>query len=179
MNSIRKNQNGMTMIMLVVTIIALGMIAGVTLKQVWGRDGILSEAQSATFVQSRNMLEEYLNSYYAENSEKFIEAESKAEALQQNTESSDWIYNPSKYGFSSEKYVVNSDGDILYLINKEALPERLRKQVKGGDAGGNNYDFYVEMKDVYGVTKDLKVYYCSTGKDSIMGITVDQLDKSE
>ena len=179
MNNIVKNQKGMTMVMLVVTIIMVFIVALVTVDVVIGRNGILSEAQEATFVQSRNMLEEYINSYYAEHSEEFIDAPSKAEALQQKAESSDWIYNPIKYGTGTKKYVVNSDGDMLFLINKEALPERVKKQVKGGDAGGNNYAFYVDMKDVYGVTKDLKVYYCSTGKDSIMGITVEELDKVE
>lgn len=177
MVNIKKSENGMATIMLAVILIVVVMISVVTIRTIVGEQGILSEAQSATFIQSINALEEYLNSYYAENAEKFIEANSKVEAIQQNSETSDWIYNPSKYGFGTEKYIVDDDGNILYLINKEALPERLRNQLRQGAAGGNNYNNYYEMRDVYGVTRDLKVYYCSTGKDSIMGIEIDELDR--
>lgn len=35
------------------------------------------------------------------------------------------------------------------------------------------------MEDVYGLTSNLKVYYCSKGKDSIAGISKDELDVAD
>ena len=127
-------------------------------------------------MQSVAVLEEYLNNYYIGHYEEFSEADNKAEALEQYTESSNWIWNPSKNGYGVVGYVVNKDGNACYLINKKALPEEIKSQLKGGDAGDDTYADYVNMNDVYGVTGDLKVYYCKDGKESILGISGNELD---
>ena len=128
-------------------------------------------------MQSVAVLEEYLNSYYVEHYEYFEKADNKAEALEQYSESSSWIWNPSKHGYGAIGYIVNEDGNACYLIDKQALPEEIRSQLRGGDAGEGTYTDYVSMNDVYGVTGNLQVYYCSGGKDSILGISADELDK--
>lgn len=85
-----------------------------------------------------------------------------------------YFYQPT---FGLLNYVVDSDGDALYLIDKEQLPEEIKGQLVGGNAGNKEYSDYVSLNDVYGVTSDLKVYYCSGGKDTIYGVTKDDLDK--
>ena len=146
-------------------------LAGVSLNAVIGDNGIITQAQNATYMQSIAVLEEYLNSFYVEHYEEFENVENKAEALEQHKESSNWIWNPAKYGYGAIGYVVNADGNACYFINKEGLPEEIRANIKGGDAGEGKYTDYANMNDVYGVTSNLKVYYCKNGKDKMLGIS--------
>ena len=139
-------------------------LAGVSLNAVIGDNGIITQAQNATYMQSVAMLEEYLNSYYVEHYEEMANEESKVQALK-NMEPN-WFFRDAPLG-----YIVDSDGQIHFFINKDGLPDEIKSQLKGGDAGDKDYSSYSQMKDVYGVTKDLKVYYCSDGKESVLGAT--------
>ena len=170
-------KSGITLIALVISIIVMLILAGVSLNAVIGDNGIITQAQNATYMQSVAVLEEYLNNFYVEHYEYFEKTDNKAEALEQYSKSSNWIWNPSKYGYGAIGYIVNEDGDACYLINKQALPEEIKNELKGGDAGEGTYTDYVSMNDVYGVTGNLQVYYCSAGKDSILGINAEELDK--
>ena len=75
------------------------------------------------------------------------------------------------------KNYITYDGEMYYLINKQALPDDVKNQLKGGDT--TDYLKYIRLQDVYGVTPDLKVYYCESGTDSALG-TLDstELDPS-
>ena len=70
-------------------------------------------------------------------------------------------------------YEYNHDGTVDYLkirlINKNNLKDEIKKQLRGGDAEGNKREAYLEFKDVYGVTDDLEVFYCSNGILSAIG----------
>ena len=174
-----KTDKGITLIALVISIIVMLILAGVSINAVIGDNGIITQAQNATYMQSVAVLEEYLNNFYVEHYEYFEKANNKAEALEQYSESSNWIWNPSKYGYGAIGYIVNEDGNACYLINKQALPEEIKNSLKGGDAGDGTYSDYARMNDVYGVTGNLEVYYCASGKDSILGISEDDLDRDD
>ena len=161
-NSNVKNNRGITLIALVISIIVMLILAGVSLNAVIGDNGIITQAQNATYMQSIVVLEEYLNSYYVEHYEEMANEESKVQALK-NLEPN-WFFSGAPLG-----YIVDSDGQIHFFINKEGLPEEIKAQLKGGEAGDKDYSSYSQMKDVYGVTKNLKVYYCSDGKESVLG----------
>ena len=60
----------------------------------------------------------------------------------------------------TKNYVVY-EGKINYLINKQSLPKDIRDVLNRGDS--SVYSEYVRLIDVYGVTPDLKVYYCESG----------------
>ena len=64
----------------------------------------------------------------------------------------------------------------LYLIKKSGLPEQIRETLVGGEAGNKEYIDYANLNDVYGVTSNLKVYYCENGIKSIVGIGESNLD---
>ena len=170
-------KNGITLIALVISIIVMLILAGVSLNAVIGDNGIITQAQNATYMQSIAVLEEYLNNYYVEHYEEMEQTDNKAEALQKFSESSNWIWNPSKYGYGAVGYIIDSDGNMCYFINKEGLPEEIRSSLKGGDAGEGTYADYASYNDVYGVTANLKVYYSNSGKDSILGVSKDDLEK--
>ena len=169
-----KNKKGITLIALVISIIVMLILAGVSLNATIGDNGIITQAQNATYMQSLAALEEYLNNYYVEHYEEFESVDNKAEALEKNSESSEWIWNPSKNGYGAIGYVINKDGNACYFIQKEKLPEEIKKQLKGGDAGKGTYLDYANMNDVYGVTGNLKVYYSNKG--DIYGISKENLD---
>ena len=173
----RKNINsekGITLIALVISIIVMLILAGVSLNAVIGDNGIITQAQNATYMQSVAVLEEYLNNYYVEHYEEMKDEESKVQKL--TTMEPSWFYIPANEGIGGLRYIVDAEGHALYLIKKSGLPEDIKNQIRGGDAGEGTYTDYVNLNDVYGVTSDLQVYYCSEGTDTIMGITTDELN---
>lgn len=143
--------------------------------QLFGDNGIVTQAQNATYMQSVAALEEYLNSYYIGHYEEMNKNENKITELQNYSESSNWIYSPRKNGYGACDYVVDENGRAYYLVNKSALPEDIRSQIKGGDTDGKTYREYTLLEDVYGVTSDLKVYYCKNN-DEIIGCSKEELD---
>ena len=173
----RKNINsekGITLIALVISIIVMLILAGVSLNAVIGDNGIITHAQNATYMQSVAVLEEYLNNYYVEHYEEMKDEESKVQKL--TTMEPSWFYIPANEGIGGLRYIVDAEGHALYLIKKSGLPEDIKNQIRGGEAGEGTYTDYVNLNDVYGVTSDLQVYYCSEGTDTIMGITTDELN---
>ena len=169
-----KQKNGITLIALVISIIVMLILAGISLNAVIGDNGIITQAQNATYMQSVAVLEEYLNNFYVEHYEEMKDADSKVLTMI-NLEPS-WFYIPANEGIGGLRYVVDADGHALYLIKKSGLPEDIKSQIRGGDAGEGEYADYVALNDVYGVTENLQVYYCSNGTDSIMGVTTDELN---
>ena len=171
------NQNAITLIALVISIIVMLILAGVSLNATIGEDGILTQAKNTTYIQSCAVLEEWLGQLYVQNYENLDNSQDKILGI--INLGADWIYQPSKYGYGSLNYIVDSDGKALYLIQKDNLPDEIKNQVKGGDLNGKSkeYSNYLKLEDVYGVTSNLEVYYCSNGKDSILGIDKDKIDE--
>ncbi len=66
----------------------------------------------------------------------------------------------------SKNYIVN-EGNIHYLLNKSVIPDNLRENLKGGNS--EVYADYARLIDVYGVTNDLKLYYCDDKGKVICG----------
>ena len=58
-----KSRNGITLIALVISIIVMLILAGVSLNATIGNNGIITQAQNATYMQSVAVLEEYFNNY--------------------------------------------------------------------------------------------------------------------
>ena len=69
MNERKSFQNGITLIALVISIIVMLILAGVSLNATIGDNGIITQAQNATYMQSIAALEEYFNNYYVEHYE--------------------------------------------------------------------------------------------------------------
>ena len=152
-------QNGITLIALVISIIVMLILAGVSLNATIGDNGIITQAQNATYMQSIAALEEYLQTEYVKYYDETENYTSKIELLS------------SKIGNlclkDGTKNYITYDGKMYYLINKQALPDDVKNQLKGGDT--TEYLKYIRLQDVYGVTPDLKVYYCESGTDNALG----------
>ena len=158
-NRKNKKQTGITLIALVISIIVMLILAGVSLNATIGDNGIITQAKNATYMQSIAALEEYLQTEYVKYYDETENYTSKIELLS------------SKLGNlclkDGTKNYITYDGKMYYLINKQALPDDVKNQLKGGDT--TEYLKYIRLQDVYGVTPDLKVYYCESGTDSALG----------
>ena len=159
MNERKSFQNGITLIALVISIIVMLILAGVSLNATIGDNGIITQAQNATYMQSIAALEEYLQTEYVKYYDETENYTSKIELLS------------SKLGNlclkDGTKNYITYDGKMYYLINKQALPDEVKNQLRGGDT--TEYLKYIRLQDVYGVTPDLKVYYCESGTDNVLG----------
>lgn len=142
--------------------------------QLFGDNGIITQAQKAVQMQSVAVLQEFLNQEYVNlktkdwiSEEGFTvdEYESQVEVLK--TAHPEWFFQ------NMQGYVLDSYGHVLYLINKQGLPEEIKKSLHGGEAIKVS-DFYGQ-KDVFGCTSDLYCFYCLDGIDSIIGLTLDDL----
>ncbi len=154
-----KSKNGITLIALVISIIVMLILAGVSLNATIGDNGIITQAQNATYMQSIAALEEYLQTEYVKYYDETENYTSKIELLS------------SKLGNlcfkDGTKNYITYNGKMYYLINKQELPDDVKNQLKGGDT--TEYLKYIRLQDVYGVTPDLKVYYCKSGTDNALG----------
>ena len=164
-----RKQNGITLIALVISIIVMLILAGVSINAVIGDNGVIGKSQETLYLQSCAVLEEFLQMKYAENYEETGEFRTAKDFLY--TKYPNWFYKNS-LGYISDAY-----GHALYLLNMEEIyqtnPE-LRNQIKGGTASTVG-EFYGQ-KDVYGITSDLNVFYCSDGVDTILGASLEDLD---
>ena len=173
-----KSKNGITLIALVISIIVMLILAGVSLNATIGDNGIITQAQNATYMQSIAVLEEYFNNYYVEHYEEMNSGENKITELLNNSESSSWIYSPRRNGYGSCDYVLDENGKAYYIINKANLPEELQKNLKDGNTLNKTYSDFIKLEDLYGITSDLKVYYCKN-ENNILGISKQELDNDD
>ena len=135
-----------------------------------GDNGIITKAQDATFLSQKAILQEYIDQFYMEHYEDFENESNKALTLSKLDESRQWIYK-GKLG-----YIVDNDGYVHYFLLINNMPKEIRETIKYGN-GEKSYSDYVNCIDVWGVTEDLKVYYCSNGNNSINGIELSALSK--
>ena len=143
-------------------------MAGVSLNAIIGDNGIITNAMSAKQKSGMAALEEFIEEYYVSNFEDMNGSNNKVEQIK--AKNNDWFYK------ISEGYIVDNEGHALYLFVKDNLPEEIKEQLVGGDAGEGTYRDYYNLNDVYGVTSNLKVYYCKNGIESLSGIEKSELD---
>ena len=159
----KKANRGITLIALVISIIVMLILAGVSLNAVIGDNGIITQAQNATYMQGIVALEEYLQTEYVKYYDEAEDYTNKIEML-----SSKMTNLCLKDG---TKNYITYDGKMYYLVNKQSLPDDIKNQLKGGDT--TEYAKYIRLQDVYGITTDLRVYYCADGLEGALGTLTD------
>ena len=164
-----KNLNskaGITLIALVISIIVMLILAGVSLNATIGDNGIITQTQNATYMQSVAALEEFMQQQYVENYDTINQYENKLDGFISDSK----LRNYFQKSLTDSYYFIDSNNyKEYYLIEKSALPEEIRNQLKGGDTSISGTGIYAKFNDVYGITSDLKVYYCSDGSDTRIG----------
>jgi len=145
-----KNSKGITLIVLVITVIVMLILAGVSLNAIVGDNGIITNAQTANMKSGMVALEEWLQQKYVEYYDESSNYAKKPLLL------NDKIRNLLLTD-GGKPYIING-GKVYYLLNKTSLPKEVREQLINGNA--TEYGKYIRLQDVYGITEDLKVYYC-------------------
>lgn len=164
----KKKQNGITLIALVISIIVMLILAGVSLNMTVGDNGIIKQAQSATYLQSCAVLEEYFNQKYVElYSKNNSETENKIDMFINDNGNLSKLIQRAKD--TSYFFIDINTGNTYYYIEKNALPKDIRDSIKGGETSLTNKTIWASFEDIYGITSDLKVYYCSDSSESRVG----------
>ena len=114
----------------------------------------------ANILNSVSVLQEFLQTKYIEYNDEYDNYETKLELLKAKC--------PNYFFQNSNGYVLDSKKHVMYLINKSGLPDDIKEQLVGGSK--SKISDYYNQRDVYGVTSDLKVYYCEDGVDTILGL---------
>jgi hypothetical protein len=180
---ILNNGNGITLIALVISIILLLILAGVSISATVGDNGIITKAQDATILSSIASLQEFLQTKYVENFEDITsENGSNKTSLERLMELyPDWFYSEGSKDYILQEYTYTDNlgssqvGFLkLRLIRKVNLPDEIKNQLNIGDAIGtdgeaDSEDAYNRLKDVLGITNDLKIFYCSDGLETAIG----------
>ncbi len=132
--------------------------------------------------QGMAALEEFLQEQYIDSFEKVdqngVEYTPLEVLLKTHSEyfyqdgSKDYIVKQITY--SNESGESQTDFLKIRLIRKVKIPNEIQESLVGGEAIGrdgnrDSYDAYDQLLDVYGVTNDLKVFYCSNGLESSQG----------
>jgi len=138
-------------------------LAGVSLNALVGDNGIITNAQNANIKQKVAELEEYIHEYYIRNYDSFEEYSSNISAIKSLPISRNWIYT-GKLG-----YVLDNKNDMHYFLNYDGLNEDMKKII--GNNNSKSYVDYVECKDVWGITEDLKVYYYGSGINDLYSVS--------
>jgi len=175
-----KKNLGITLIALVITVIVMLILAGVSLNALVGDNGIITNSVDAKMRTGIAILEEYLQQKYVENFKQFVNGDNKVAKLANLYQ--EYFYDPRDDNIGTVNYILDSEGHALYLINKSGLPQEVQDNLTGGYGGEgltgtNRYDAYSSLKDVYGVTSGLEVWY-SDGSGTFYGLnSTDDLDK--
>ena len=136
----------------------------------FGDNGIISNAQNANVKSGMAALEEWLQ-------EKYVEYYDEVDDYKYYDESTNKYYTnkpellgdkiSNLYLKDNGKNYVTYAGKKYYLINKVNLPDEIKQGLKGGDTTDRLK--YIRLEDVYGVTADLKVYYCNDSSETMYG----------
>ena len=166
----KKKQKGITLVALVISIIVMLILAGVSLNMTIGDNGIIKQAQSASYEMGMAALEEWLQQEYVTQYDNITDSDEGNKIAFLNR-----MFNYTlllKDG--SRDYIIN-EGKVYYLLNKSC--KYIPKEVKDGLLGGDTteYSKYTRLEDVYGITKDLKVFYCNNGIEGAFG-TIENYD---
>ncbi len=122
------------------------------------------------------ILEEFLQEKYVENFDS-IEKDNNSKIANLVSACPNYFYVPRLENLGMLDY-IEYEGKAFYLIRKSGLPQEIQESLVGGDAGEGKYTDYLSLNDVYGVTSNLKVYYCSGGLDSIQNLGKDDVDNA-
>ena len=134
--------------------------------QLSGDNGIITQAQNATYMQSVAVLEEFLQQEYLKYYENIEKYDNKLDGLINEANTKQYFQRAQN---SAYYFLDPSTYKEYYFIEKSALPEEISKQLRGGENSLTGTGIYADFNDIYGVTSDLRVYYCQESNDNRIG----------
>ena len=121
------------------------------------------------------ILEEFLQEKYVENFGNSDKYDEKLDSMLYETTTNKYFQRAANKDMF---FLDSSTYKEYFLIEKSALPKEIQKALIGGDNSLTGKTIYASFVDVYGVTSDLKVYYCKDGYESWFG-TVDTAKETD
>ena len=112
------------------------------------------------------MLEEWLQEEYVGNFENSDKYDEKLDSMVYETTTNKYFQRAANKDMF---FLDPSTYKEYFFIEKSALPKEIQNVLIGGDNSLTGKTIYADFTDVYGVTSDLKVYYCEKGYDSWLG----------
>ncbi|MBR2290331.1 MAG: hypothetical protein IJ867_07115, partial [Clostridia bacterium] len=157
--------------------------------------GIITNAQNANMQNGLAALQEYIQELYVEHYDNLSSDKTPLKGLMEVSSSFNSYFYSSRNDFEMGDYLFDSEGNVIYVLKISALPKEIREQLIGGTAEGyatiydadtsddaardNLYYECFNKLDIYGVTSDLKVYYCYADGTMLGDITLDKANDSE
>lgn len=154
-----KNNKGLTLVALVITIIVLLILAGVSLNMIMGENGILTRATTVEVTYNKGEVIEEINILATE---KYLNAYNEASAAG-DIENFNNYYNPTKVinyflgknddgtdNPGAKKFIEPLSGftdtkdDTRYFIIISSLGRNIEKYAKGANNVNNNDYFYIK-----------------------------------
>ena len=132
-----KNEEGITLVALIITIIVLLILAGVTLAMVMGDSGIFGKANSAKENTQIETAKEILKM-------KVLENELYKETNDAEAKTDEELLNPVKEKLIQDGYTINEDNTITIGEETIDIPEEIASISTGWDEDG----IVVTAKDI-------------------------------
>jgi len=177
------------------TVIVMLILAGVSLNALVGDNGIISNAMNANLQNGLATLQEYVQQLYVEHYDNLPEDKTALKGLMDASSNFKSYFYSSRDDFEMGDYLFDSEGNVIYVMKISALPKEIKEQLVGGTAEGyatiydadtandeardNLYYECFNKLDIYGVTSDLKVYYCGADGTMLGNVTLDEANDSE
>ncbi len=117
-------------------------------------------------MQSVAVLEEFLQQEYVKYYESVDKYDNKLDGLINEANTKQYFQRAQN---SAYYFLDPSTYKEYYFIEKSALPEEISKQLRGGENSLTGTGIYADFNDIYGVTSDLRVYYCQESNDNRIG----------
>lgn len=125
-----------------------------------GDNGIITNAQQASWKTGMATLEEWLQEEYVKYYDDIENYNNIKQELLASKHDNLFLKD------SNRNYII-TEGKVYYLINKTSLPKEVRDVLHAGDT--TEYSKYTRLIDVYGVSDDLKVFYYNSEDGTIYG----------
>jgi hypothetical protein len=164
MNKLFKSENGITLVAMILVAVAMLVLAGVSVKAIIiENDNEITVSQNDDIKIGIELLENYLEQQYEENCD--VTYDDKLTAMLNESNLNQYFQK----NLEGEYYFLNPTTNTkYYFIEKSALPQNIQDYLVGGNLSLTGKTIYAEFNDIYGITSDLKVFYCENGYDSMI-----------
>ena len=158
----RKNENGITLIALVITIIVLLILAGISISLVLGNNGVLQKAITAKKVnEEASALEkikvEVAGSYGLNGKidiEKLNKNLSKINNIKYENNLTEITTLPIEIELNNYKFSINENGQVLSMLQADIINKKIGENVLGYEAQGLEWQvFYADANETYLISR--------------------------
>ena len=180
----RKNNSGVTLIALIITIIVLLILAGVTIAMIMGDNGILNQATNAKTQNTVGEEKEYIGLAYSAAFSEYYDDEIYPEDIQYELENmigenkTECLESDGnilvKFLETGNRYILEPNGNII--DEGPLVYTQLASQIDSNNYG-DFIDYGIDLNDDGDTTNDWKIFYAENGNTFIIAADYLLVDK--